>query len=756
MLKCPPHVHLFLSKNESFDSIFATCLTQKIGVMKKAFTILALLTGCILHPNVSEAKTTKQRHETRCEYKVLTPQKQTNGLRVEGRENESTANVKITMKPATDRLEQWDKAVAIDKKTGKSIDIKFPFQRDPDTGRMTVASETSYSLPLGEYFLGMVIKSDFGYSLVIKDIQISQDLSLVFSSDEATVQPRFKTIMPNGEELKIPVIEYIDEEPGIRYVEEGNADQLYALVWLKHEKLGTLFGFDYWIYYDYVGNTERPDYVPAAQTTDVKVSPLDDNFSIWVQKTIINDEGLIVFANTGTKTISNEVISNRHDEYVMTEAKFVNTPASEKYTDEPECSLKYSIWLNNIRQYDLGPWIDKPVTKAAFYNSAESEEEGYVSALNFIYPDGAYTYEEKHEDGYVNVMTETMNIVTNPVIARNGHVEYVNRHHSNIDTGRNLQSTPEGNHYIELPGHARFSFIGDQQPEPVYGNSSPICSLKTQIQPGDNPDVEYNIFNPSYLGRYGEGRFSDEKDLEISLKYNGEESILPGEALNVWAGRFGNAKHPYGVFDLSIINRNVRVDDISGHNTMHAMVDWTTGDKYAPTIQMLMFRGADGLITDRFEDAEGTCVEFAGADFVFHPTPPYHFTHLPATARTEYSPYGENLWTELKTEELPEYFFMPNFGYFFRSSLEGVSLPSPNKWYDLKVTITDEAGNYQEQVISPAFRLENPSSGIGEVSKVDSTEISSIHDLLGHKQQSLQPGVNIVTLSNGKNVKIIR
>jgi hypothetical protein len=723
--------------------------------MKEPFTILALVTGCLLCSTVSNAAAAKTRHEPYCEFKVVAPEMPLSNREARMLQDVGTAEIDFSiLKPSLEKSEHCDKVIAIDKSTGNQTNISFPPKPDPSTGMMGFSTETSCKLPYGEYYFAAPIKSTFSMSLVIKEVSVAGNCSVDFCSDEATIQPRFVTTMPNGEELQLPFMEFIDEEPWVNYIEKGNAEQLYATIWLKHDIFGHLFRIDFGLYGDNASDMEAPDFARSTDWTNIRFSPLDDNFSVWVQKTIITDDG-IVFANSGTKTISNKVITNTNNEYVIAEADFRNTPASEKYKDSPEYSLKFSIWYDNIEQQHMGLWLTKPIAKAFFYNSPESEKEGFVSAVNFTYPDGAVT-RIIQDDGYEYEETETFNIITNPVIVRDNHVEYVNRHHSNIDIGRNFQNTPDGNFKIELPGHPRFSFT-DNQPAPIYGNSSPICSLKTQVQTGDIQGVEYNIFNPSYLGRYGEARFADRQDLEISLKYNGEECLLPGEPLNVWAARFGNEKHPYGVFDLEIANHNVRVDDeIQGHNTMRAHVDWTTGDKYAPTLQMLMFRNGDGVITDRFENAEGNCVEYAGADFLFHDATPYHFTHLPATACTEYSPYGQNLWTELETEELPEYFFMPNFGYFYRCSLSSVSIPSDNKWYDLRITIKDEAGNYQEQVISPAFRLETPASGVGEVSMMETSEIKSIHNLFGITQQNLNKGINIITLNNGKTVKIIR
>ena len=50
---------------------------------------------------------------------------------------------------------------------------------------------------------------------------------------------------------------------------------------------------------------------------------------------------------------------------------------------------------------------------------------------------------------------------------------------------------------------------------------------------------------------------------------------------------------------------------------------------------------------------------------------------------------------------------MPGLGQFYKGSLAAVSGQAYEGWFDLKVQVTDAAGNWQEQVISPAFRIDN-------------------------------------------------
>ena len=72
----------------------------------------------------------------------------------------------------------------------------------------------------------------------------------------------------------------------------------------------------------------------------------------------------------------------------------------------------------------------------------------------------------------------------------------------------------------------------------------------------------------------------------------------------------------------------------------------------------------------------------------------------------QYSPDGSDVWSSLEVKEVPELFFLPGYGNFYRASLSGVTATSGNGWFKLRIRLEDEAGNTQEQTIEPAFYIE--------------------------------------------------
>ena len=81
-----------------------------------------------------------------------------------------------------------------------------------------------------------------------------------------------------------------------------------------------------------------------------------------------------------------------------------------------------------------------------------------------------------------------------------------------------------------------------------------------------------------------------------------------------------------------------------------------------------------------------------------------------------YSLYNQNDWTELNLTKIPEFFLMPAFGDYYEASLHGIGTSEGNAWYDLKIISIDGAGNTQQQIISPAFKVSDK-LGVDEITE---------------------------------------
>lgn len=227
------------------------------------------------------------------------------------------------------------------------------------------------------------------------------------------------------------------------------------------------------------------------------------------------------------------------------------------------------------------------------------------------------------------------------------------------------------------------------------------------------------MFNyyPIYIGQLGEQRETDLNYTQTIVKFNDNE-VYNGDYYGVreFTYNWATSSHEKGVFDLTFTNSNIEVDGLAGKNVTHIIYDEQKEDAMAPVLQMLQFRSTDDVVTNSFENPKDGILQFAGGDFVYNEIPGTNINWYDCKEQTvavAYSPYGQDSWTELAVDEIPELYRMPGFGYFYRGSLESVNRESSNGWYDLKVTLTDASGNMQEQTISPAFRIAN-TTGVSE------------------------------------------
>ena len=101
------------------------------------------------------------------------------------------------------------------------------------------------------------------------------------------------------------------------------------------------------------------------------------------------------------------------------------------------------------------------------------------------------------------------------------------------------------------------------------------------------------------------------------------------------------------------------------------------------------------------------------------------------------------------------YFYMPCFGHFYRGSLGDVKGKGLQGWFDLKIRLEDAAGNWQEQVLSPAFRIDNLAySSVANVGKDNAHEVAR-YSLDGKRVDANHRGVTIIKMSDGTARKVI-
>ena len=250
-----------------------------------------------------------------------------------------------------------------------------------------------------------------------------------------------------------------------------------------------------------------------------------------------------------------------------------------------------------------------------------------------------------------------------------------------------------------LPLHPRFGFDDTSTPFVLQGNNVPIFVTGFKDSP--------NTFNTINKGRYGEVRESDYLSSLIEVKNNGN-IIFSGTYEDFTSFNLP----PGGEFEIVLTNANISVEGIQGKNTTTIIYNADQDDD-PPTLQHLQFRDSNNQVTSVLDVGTSATVRLAAGDFKYtmiDGANGYYEYHQGNTVSLSFSVHDQNDWQELELIQDPTFFQMPAFGNYYEASLNSVGSQNGNVWYDVKVICTDDVGNQQEQIISPAFKIVQPLS----------------------------------------------
>jgi len=255
-----------------------------------------------------------------------------------------------------------------------------------------------------------------------------------------------------------------------------------------------------------------------------------------------------------------------------------------------------------------------------------------------------------------------------------------------------------------LPLHPKFVFSSGTTPNPIQGDNVPILISAVNVV----PEVS-NLLKYQYKGRYGENREIDFFATQTEVKQNGNV-VFSGDYTEFISYVFPTS----GNIEITLVDANTTIEGQDGINTTIITYNADEADA-SPTLQHLQFHDANDKVTSIFNSSEGASVRLAAGDFQYN-LDDYYYDYVEGnTVEFYYSPYNQNNWAEIELTEYPEYFQMPAFGDYYEASLASVVVPQDNTWFDVKIICTDAAGNKQEQVISPAFKVEQSNMGTNEV-----------------------------------------
>lgn len=580
--------------------------------------------------------------------------------------------------------------------------------------------------------------------VIHEQVNIGQDMELSFAASEAKNHIHCQTLNKDGEPVNTGTYAF-DENWNYSVIEQGNTDDVLMI---NQVALGNYsFNFSCNFGATYEGEVFhqlcRENYL-----CDFYVNDVSERVSFFSYRLALKDY-TISTSSYGVRGASNDTtITNDPSSFELLEF-----PYELSHTEGLNCGYNFTLYdVYGTGQGGSRIFTD-PLPEGEtikLYLSAQAFDGG-VELIPVI----RLTADTMNADGYYDRVMQ-MPCVT----GADGHARFIYDSSTSqafveykelLDDGGNPWAWDYEFTSI-WPPHPVFSYPIEQMKGKFFNNCPMLLTRTYNYEDADDWRGAFRIFkfDFSYFGRYSEQSFADVANAHISIKLDGEEILTGNGTIATEIDELLN-----GVVDATIINESVIVDDMEGFNK--AQLHYTAGaeDQDAPTMTMLHFKDSNDDVTDRFSTANEGVLEFSAGDYN-HWISPHHYIvydrQAPESVEVSYSPYGEDNWNELAVEEGPENYW-PVMGWFYTGSLAGVTGQGLNGWFDLKIRLTDAAGNWQEQVISPAFRIDDLAYSSVVTITPDKVGDNTIYNLAGQRMrgglESLPHGIYIV---GGKKV----
>lgn len=614
------------------------------------------------------------------------------------------------------------------------------------------------TVPLGTYDIytaTMNMNNGADYFQIKELVTVEKDTTIYLDVLNCPNQFSYELYNVNNELLHPSIVRPLEEEPWEEVVEEGNINGSNGRALLMLEDYGSVLNMEF-----YANDGVVVDGFGSGNTYGLEYfNNLSDRYQFVVIDNTEDKNG-ILYVNRLISNASNGFpLINSISDYVNYEETIQGTPKGLETVENPCVGLQVTTFIDNSDEYGNTLPGHTPVSDdrlAKVLINANKNEGDNLIGVNVAVKLSIIDYEKWIvEDGismHEYAVTEGPKVMVN----KNRSLEFL--------VNSDVAKTPEVNVWKDdYPPHPKFSYTFEQKKE-IVGNCCPILAITSKNNWYRNAN-RINMYN-QHLGRHEESFGAGDLYSTMTAKYNSEEIWNGKQALDSLSRAWWREKQPDGTYEFEFTNANVAVDGIPGKNVTTVYFDQTKEDWNSPVLKMLQFRDAENNVTDRFINPNEGTIMFAGGDF-----DPRSTTYIddngyertweyedcqPMTVEVSYAPYGSEDWQPLEgIEHQSEFDDIPGMGFFYSGSLASVSVPSENKWYDLKFRLVDESGNWQEQIVSPAFKIESlVPEAITEVINGDATEVAR-YSVDGRRITSPEPGINIVEMSDGTTHKVL-
>ena len=591
-------------------------------------------------------------------------------------------------------------------------------------------------------------KNNEPYFVVKENVDVTEDVTVVLDPTESVNKLAFTHYAPDGSQFKHALVEY-DENWNMTELEPGDVTFTAMLPVIYLKGVGPVGSS---MVFFSGGQTEEDMRIPRL---DYYINDVSDRF-VMTQMQISGVDNTWYMSYISTNDPKSGNLSNDVANYHQTQETYQYTPYGMEMIGTGSLIQITSLYdgmkvdMNSVSSFNEDQKTDEMATYTIVsdmpYQDPYDEKIAYLMAPGFI--DYGAVMVESWGSYLKYFKTQGM-----PFAFIDGEKTNVAVPHINSDnqvTPLANVMTPAGEVVSQmLPDNDAFS-CPFSECDLIIGGTTPINAVLVQNHGPLYGEYGTGGLRPYYVGQLGELRDGDESFAYVFATFNGE--AIPD--ITTWEA------NEDGAYEVTYINDNIMVESLQGNNETTLHFDQRLDDATPPALQMLQLKNADGIVTNRFGQPQDGVLYFAAGDFNQSLEMGLNQWSLPfdhdmvARVMVEYSPNDVVNWSVLADDLAPASESTLGWGFLYTLSLDGVDAQSGNNWFDLRITLQDAAGNWQQQVISPAFCIKNEDGSAIQEIGVDNAGDHAIYDLQGRRYMSLDGLSRGIYIVNGKKVLV--
>lgn len=556
--------------------------------------------------------------------------------------------------------------------------------------------------------------------VVYENVEVSDDMDLIVDGAEATNFITATPVASDGEEYTLSVVKIVaneDGEPDFGEEIPGNAIFIGQRMGLQHKTLGELFWSQIGMGSQWYSE-DFPEYSEPslAEIGGIYVNDFSDDIMVIASFDIQPVEGVPTLTLAMQEGCAPAVLKADPSDYTFVENRCeqseigriqpypaIEDPWSVSATNYFDGKGYDAMSLDSNADLSIFGYCASPIARVDFASSTRAMYADYTSyyACDTIY----------YEDFMMVSEERTYTSSSCPeVYIKDGAQTILNK--TNLSFYE-MPSAPK-NQLATVPEAFRYGI--SQQTLP-YGITPGYISLPV-LSDMSGSKAELIPFSPAYCGYGGDyvGGVNAVVRTSPKITYNGEPVDYDEEYYSdFWSGGFfgwcydwNYENHPAGAYTMSFEGPMI-IDELEGKVQFEVAFDQTKEDCVPPVVQYLMFRDKNANVTCIFDEASQGDMYICAGDFMADSKGVLSDYVEGGELKVSYAPFGTEEWTAFEIEKIAD--ASECFAPIFKGSLDQVDKKGVKGWFDLRIEMTDAAGNSMSQMSSPAFCI-NSQSGV--------------------------------------------